>query len=149
MGLEATGSMSGDEEVRRRVGSAVTEIDRVIRDLRNYIFGLRPGLLADRELDEALHHLAQDVQEKTGITVVVDIDPRAASQLAGKAGDVLQIAREALSNAGRHSGAETCRVRLGLDEHGAVLEIEDDGKGFEEAAVREGQGVPNLRARAE
>jgi hypothetical protein len=42
------------EELRGRLEHAVEELDRVIRDLRNYIFGLRPGILADRRLDQAL-----------------------------------------------------------------------------------------------
>ena len=43
---------------RRRGGG------RVIRDLRNYIFGLRPGILADRQLDQALQRLCEEFQER-------------------------------------------------------------------------------------
>jgi GAF domain-containing protein len=43
MGLQATATRSGDPEVESRIEAAVAEIDRAIRDLRNYIFGLRPG----------------------------------------------------------------------------------------------------------
>src|SRR6202035_1662621 len=51
MGLQATAVRSRDPEVESRVEAAVAEIDRAIRDLRNYIFGLRPGILADRQLE--------------------------------------------------------------------------------------------------
>jgi signal transduction histidine kinase len=120
----------------------------VIRDLRNYIFGLRPGILADRQLDQALHALVEEFQTKSGIVTVADLDESVASELSGIANDVLQLAREALSNVGRHSGAATCRVRLVRNDGGAVLEIDDDGTGFDLALVRRGDGLTNLEERA-
>src|SRR4029077_12404719 len=49
MKLQSTALISASVEVSGRVEGAVDELDRVIRDLRNYIFGLRPGILADRQ----------------------------------------------------------------------------------------------------
>jgi signal transduction histidine kinase len=151
LGLQGTASLVGEPEAARRIQAAVEELDRVIRDLRNYIFGLRPGILADRQLDQALQELARESEERTGVTTVTEIDPEVASELAGRAADVIQFAREALSNVGRHAGARTCRVKLGRkDDRTAVLEIDDDGKGFDPGAVRPGgQGLGNLRDRAE
>jgi signal transduction histidine kinase len=150
MGLQAAAVVSKDPELERRVDGAVNEIDRVIRDLRNYIFGLRPGILADRQLDQALHHLAEDFQEKNGITTAVDIDETVAAQLASQASDVVQLAREALSNVGRHASAATCRVSLVRSDTAALLEVDDDGQGFDPEATSggEGQGLRNLRERA-
>src|SRR4029450_9201852 len=112
MGLEATAARSRDPDVERRIEGAVAEIDGAIRDLRNYIFGLRPGILADRQLDQALRTLAQEFEERTGVTAVVDVDPHVAAELASRAPDVVQLAREALSNVGRHAQAATVRVSL-------------------------------------
>jgi signal transduction histidine kinase len=150
MGLEATGAMAHDEEVEARIDQAVQEIDRVIRDLRNYIFGLRPGILADRQLDQALTDLAIDFESRTGIVTAIDIEESTASELASRAGDLVQLTREALSNIGRHAGAETCSVRLHRHEDVALLEIDDDGRGFdtEEAAGGDGNGLRNIRERA-
>jgi signal transduction histidine kinase len=150
MGLQATATLSRDEEIGQRIEGAVGEVDRVIRDLRNYIFGLRPGILADRQLDQALRDLAEDSEEKAGVITVVDVDPRVASELASRAGDLIQFTREALSNVGRHAGARTCRVTLRRkDDRTAMLEIDDEGKGFDPAAVAgKGHGLGNLRARA-
>ncbi len=50
MGLQGAAAITEDEQMSRRLEGAVEEIDRAIRDLRNYIFGLRPGILADRHL---------------------------------------------------------------------------------------------------
>ena len=60
MGLQGTAALAKDEEIAARVEGAVEEIDHAIRDLRNYIFGLRPGFLADRQLDQALRELGDE-----------------------------------------------------------------------------------------
>jgi two-component system, NarL family, sensor histidine kinase DevS len=150
MGLQATATLSRDGDVGQRIEGAIAEVDRVIRDLRNYICGLRPGILADRQLDQALRDLAEDSEQKTGVTTVIEVDPRLASELAGRAGDLIQFTREALSNVGRHAGARTCRVTLRRkDERTAMLEIDDDGKGFDPvAAAGKGNGLGNLEERA-
>jgi signal transduction histidine kinase len=149
MGLQGTALMSSDEELARRLEGAVAEIDRVIRDLRNYIFGLRPGILADRQLDEALRHLGEEFQQKTGVTTVVDVDPTVASELTATAADILQMARESLSNVGRHAEASTCRVSLYRRDDQAVLEIDDDGTGFDPVSAKRGDGLTNLETRVE
>ena len=149
LGLQGTSMLARDPELAGRIQGAVEELDRVIRDLRNYIFGLRPGILADRQLDQALRDLAEDFASKTGITTVVEVGSDVASELASQAANVIQLAREALSNVGRHSGAATCRVSLYRRDGAAVLEIDDDGRGFDpRAAQGKGNGLPNLRDRA-
>ena len=150
MSLQAAAALSRDPELERRIEGAVAEIDGAIRDLRNYIFGLRPGILADRQLDQALRTLAAEFGERTGVTAVVDVDPRVAQDLASKAADVIQAVREALSNVGRHAHAVTVRVSLRGAGSDAVLEVDDDGQGFDrtEAATRGGQGLGNLEGRA-
>ncbi len=151
MGMQAAAALSRDPEQERRIEGAVGEIDRAIRDLRNYIFGLRPGILADRQLDQALRALAAEFEERTGVTTAVDVDVRVAAELSSVAGDVVQLAREALSNVGRHAGATTCRVSLVQRVGRAVLEIDDDGRGFDpaETSTRGGSGLRNLADRAE
>ncbi|HEY8678382.1 MAG TPA: GAF domain-containing protein [Candidatus Dormibacteraeota bacterium] len=147
MGLQAAAQRSGDREIETRVDLAVSEIDRAIRDLRNYIFGLRPGLLADRQLRQALDDLIADFAEKSGVTTVPDIDEGLASELAPRSADLVQLTREALSNVGRHAQAATCRVSLFRDDAEGVLQIEDDGHGFDTAAPHAGQGMRNIRER--
>jgi signal transduction histidine kinase len=149
MGLQAVAQRSGDREIESRVESAVSDIDRAIRDLRNYIFGLRPGLLADRQLSQALGDLIADFTEKSGVTTVPDIDEGLAAELAPRSADLVQLTREALSNVGRHAQAATCRVSLFREDGRGVLQIEDDGRGFDAAAEQTGQGMRNLRERVE
>jgi signal transduction histidine kinase len=147
MGLQGTAALAQDEEIGRRVDDAVTEIDRSIRDLRNYIFGLRPGILADRQLDQALRELGAEFEARTGVVTVVDIDDRLAAELASRAGDLVQLTREALSNVGRHAKATTCRVSLRREGGLAVLEVDDDGTGFDPEVSPAGMGLANMRDR--
>jgi signal transduction histidine kinase len=150
MGLQGSALLATDDDLRGRLQNAVEELDRVIRDLRNYIFGLRPGILADRQLGQALHGLAEELQQRTGVLVITEVDPAAAAELTGQAADVVQLAREALSNVSRHAEAATCRVSLYRSEDGGVLEVDDDGRGFDPAtATGTGTGLRNLRERAE
>jgi signal transduction histidine kinase len=151
MSLQGAAALSRDPALEHRIEAAVAEIDGAIRDLRNYIFGLRPGILADRQLDQALRTLGVEFEERTGVTTVVDVDPRVAAELTSNAADVVQLAREALSNVGRHADAATVRLSLFIRDGRAVLEIDDDGRGFDpaEAAGRGGHGLGNLGGRAE
>ncbi len=148
MSLQGTAMLAGDPEIDQRIQEVVGELDRVIRDLRNYIFGLRPGLLADRQLDSALHDLAGELERRSGVTTVVDVDAQVVSVLAPRAADIVQLAREALSNVSRHAQAATCRVSLHREDDRGVLEIDDDGHGFDPERVERGQGLGNLAARA-
>src|SRR6266545_4911679 len=156
MGLQATAARTGEPEVTRRLHGAVGELDRVISDLRSYIFGLRPGVLAGRHIDQALRRLAEEIAMPAGVTTVVEVEEQVAAALSQHAGELVQVVREALSNDVRHARATTCRVSLywrqgsvgGLPGRVAVLEVDDDGVGFDPRASRPGHGLGNLSARA-
>jgi signal transduction histidine kinase len=149
MSLQGSALLSGDATVASRIERAVDELDQVIRDLRNYIFGLRPGVLADRRLDQALRRVVGEFEAASGVTAVADVDPAVAAELSGRAADdLVQMTREALSNVARHAQAATCRVSLRREAGRAVLEVDDDGRGFDPAGTALGQGLGNLRGRA-
>ena len=148
MGLQGTALVAGSPDVAARVGAAVDELDRVIRDLRNYIFGLRPGILADRQLDQALRALGEEVASRSRIAVDVDVDAAAAAALSPQSHQIVQLTREALSNVTRHARAAHASVDLARRSSHAVLTIQDDGVGFDRRAGTHGSGLRNLRDRA-
>ena len=78
---------------------------------------------------------------------VVEIDGDVAAALASLAGDVVQLVREALSNVERHGAAATCRVTLRGTDEGVLLEVDDDGRGFDVDLATWGMGIENLRDR--
>jgi signal transduction histidine kinase len=147
MNLQATAAMAEATDVADRIAYAVDELDRVIKELRNYIFGLRSQLSA-RQLDDALRRLASDFQERSGVLTIVEIDSDIAAHLQGNASEVVQLTREALSNVVRHAQATTCRVSLYRHDGVALLEIDDDGVGFDASVRGKGLGLENLRQRA-
>jgi signal transduction histidine kinase len=68
---------------------------------------------------------------------------------------LFRIVQEALANIGKHSGASTVNLRLGMDDGSVRLTIRDDGTGFNPAAVRRtkdsnrGLGLISMRERTQ
>lgn len=147
MGLQAAADRVKDVDVRGRMERIVGTLDGVIVDLRNYIRGLRPTILAMSTLEPALQRLADDLEMTTGMTVVADIDGAAAAAAEPYSSDIVQIVREALSNVRHHAKAATCRVSLRADEDGVVVEIDDDGAGLPIARRSGGHGLGNMEHR--
>jgi signal transduction histidine kinase len=149
MGLQSTALLPGPPETASRIEGAVEELDRVIRDLRNYIFGLRPGILADRQLDQALRVLGDEVSAASRVPVDVQVDAAVAADLSSRSHEIVQLTREALSNVARHAQATRSKVRLVRRGSNALLTIEDDGVGFDVRLDSAGNGLRNMRERAE
>ena len=148
MNLQGTALMAATPETAARVESAVGELDRVIRDLRNYIFGLRPGILADRQLNQALEALGEEVGSTAHISVDVEVDGAVSAALSSRSHEIVQLTREALSNITRHARAKRALVRLTRRGANAILTIEDDGAGFDAHGPSSGNGLRNMRERA-
>jgi signal transduction histidine kinase len=148
MNLQSTALQSSSPDTAARVESAVGELDRVIRDLRNYIFGLRPGILADRQLNQALEAIGEEVGSTAHIPIEVEVDAALSSALSSRSHEIVQLTREALSNITRHARARSATVRLSRRGAKAVLSIEDDGIGFDGRAPSAGSGLRNMRERA-
>jgi len=141
-------------EARRRVDDAIDALHAVIRDIRNFIFGLRPVLLESGDVRAGLDHLATELRRNGSVDVAVDIRDEAGrlpSLPIEAVAELLAIVREALSNIARHARATICRVRLHVDDRRLRLEIADDGLGFDAHgdAERGHHGLANMRARAE
>ena len=62
--------------------------------------------------------------------------------------ELLRIVQEALTNARKHSGAENVRVELKAEGDDLVVEVEDDGQGFEPDTISAGVGLRSMRERA-
>jgi signal transduction histidine kinase len=147
--LASAAARARDPILRERMARLVWTVDGVIQDLRNHVYGLRSSMLAGRRLDAALRQLARDFEWQSGTTTLVEVETEAAERLHEQADDVVQIAREALSNVGRHARARSCRLHLGLHEGEAWLVVQDDGVGFDPGQVEaRGHGLRNFEERA-
>jgi signal transduction histidine kinase len=132
-----------------RIDRAIDDIHRSIRDIRGFIFGLRSDEVGGVDVGAGLERLAAELTRGTTMAIDVDIHDEPVMDPTD-AGHLLQIAREALSNAARYSEATTVRVSLAVAGDVLELRIADDGQGFDPAAaVRPGhQGIGNMHARA-
>jgi len=149
LGLLSAEPLAVNDAVKVRLREAVDSIDRVIADLRRYIFGLKPQRVGSEALGSAVTTLASEFQARTQVVTVVEIDSRLEDYAGEQVEEVVQVAREALSNVARHAKATTCRVELRYEVPHAVLEIDDDGRGFDtEAVPGHGYGLTNLHERA-
>jgi signal transduction histidine kinase len=149
IGLQGMAGLVADPGLADRMQQYVAEIDRVIGDVRSYIFGLRPSVLTAGNLTNTLEQLAHETQERSGVTVVVDVDLTLEAPLQDASMQIVHIVREALSNVGRHAGAATCRISIRREGSTAVVEIDDDGRGFDPATAHRGMGMGNLTERAD
>ncbi|HET9614248.1 MAG TPA: GAF domain-containing sensor histidine kinase [Candidatus Limnocylindrales bacterium] len=139
-------------EATRRVDQAIESIHLTIRDIRNFIYGLRPEAVDGAQVLAGIAALAQEVRDGGLIDVVATIDPAADPRLSAEAGlHLLSLVREALSNATRHGRPRRIDVRLSRSDGESVLEIADDGVGFDPArAGGDGHhGLVNMRIRAD
>ena len=126
---------------------AADAIARVIASIRGVVDDLRPPALSGASLADAVAGharvlaFAQSVQldlDLSGATLVPDWAVR----------DLYRIAQEAIGNALRHAGARRVSVRIVPAGSDVLLEVEDDGVGFDPSAVTLGSGVHGMRERA-
>jgi signal transduction histidine kinase len=138
-------------EAAARLDRAIDRLHTAIADIRHFIVGLGPG--GDGGLNDALETMAADLLGGTDIEVAVNVT--GARELDGRLHpeanhELLQIAREAISNIARHSHAGHAELSLVVEGDEATLCIEDDGAGFD-PSQRRGSGhfgLANLRDRA-
>ena len=128
---------------------AITE--RAIHTVRDLSHLLRPPLLDDLGLPDTLEWYVKGFRKRHGILVDFFHD-RSIGQLSRDA-DVAayRIVQEALTNIVKHANATHCRVTLTPASGAVRLLIEDDGRGFDVAAVSQGQlrgmGLLGIRER--
>jgi PAS domain S-box-containing protein len=139
------------DAVRRQLAPARESLDNGLRAARTFLFNLRPPLLDSAGLQAALRQQLDKLAERTGWAseLIWELDGRLDRELEAVA---FRVAQEALANAARHAGAATVRVRGGWDGPAVLLEIADDGVGFDPVAAREralATGHLGLRSMAE
>jgi signal transduction histidine kinase len=139
------------DDAAARVDAAIESINLSIRDIRNFIYGLRPEAVDGSQVLAGVAALAEELRHGGLVDVAVELDPLADPRLTPEDGtELLNLVREALSNAARHARARRIGVALKRTGEGPVLMVEDDGIGFDlNRPVGAGHhGIANMRARA-
>lgn len=104
-----------------------------IDSIRRIIADLRPSVLDQLGVWDALEWFAGQFRERTGLACVCAIDAAtAATEVGQERGTALfRIVQEAFTNIFRHAGASKVSVRARRDGGAVLVEIEDDGKGIQ------------------
>lgn len=131
------------EELNR---SVMKLLNQTITDVRGYIFELSEG---EGQLAESLGKLVDDTRQRTPIEIEYRLEGNLPRYPSDTQSHLVQIAREALTNAIRHAEANHITLTLTGEPDAVVLTVRDDGKGLPSGVAFRagGRGIPNLQAR--
>ena len=139
------------DQLRHSIEKAIDDLTNVIKDIRSYIFDLRPPGSEVTDLPHAIRQLVDDVR----VNALIDAKFEWQGDTRGlldeqQASTLFHIAQEALNNVIKHSKATSATVRLSRAGARLVLEVQDRGVGFEvhEGGPKEKHGLRNMRDRA-
>ena len=147
LGLKAIGAAKTEEEAEQAEAEVRALVVQALQDVRALAVELRPAALDDFGLGSAAERLAQTFQERSGIetSVQATLDDRLPAEVETV---LYRVVQEALSNVVKHAEAERVSIVVGQRDGTVVATIDDDGRGFAEADVREDAlGLVGMRER--
>lgn len=120
---------------------------QALKEMRLLVYELRPSDELNEGLAAALERRLDAVERRTGVMAQLIVNGEARLDHATSM-SLYRIAEEALNNTLKHAGATTVLVVLRFADDQVILEIADDGKGFDVDALRGGgMGLANMRER--
>jgi two-component system sensor histidine kinase UhpB len=145
-----------DEEVLlAKIGETRQLAQDALSNLRQIVYGLRPSILDDLGLIPAIRWYARSNLEKAGILVEISANGEVALLPSQLNSTLFRITQEAINNILRHSHAQNVKISLAHQEENIVLEVADDGQGFDPNSVKEEAlqlhhiGILGMQERAE
>ena len=119
----------------------IAQIQKIIGDMmekvREYSYKLNPSTVERAGLRSALDQLAEHMRARFTGSLRVNVDP--ALKLDPKVASALyQIAQEAVENAVKHSGCSAIEIAVKSTRTGTILEVRDNGSGFDPADLVKG-----------
>lgn len=148
LGLKVVSQEESLSKVRERLDDLRRIASEAAGELRRLALELRPTVLDDLGLEEAVERLLSDFEARAGMRVSLDVE------LGGRLSPELEtivyrVLQEALNNVAKHSGAERVRVQLRRRGGWARLRVRDDGLGFDpEGSEAVGLGLRGMEERA-
>jgi NarL family two-component system sensor histidine kinase YdfH len=150
----ADGYLEGGNQAQARtvVQQAMQRARTTLQEARRAIQALRPEILEQGNLVDALGHEVDQFAATAGIRATLEVSGEPPEAPAGMTLDILRIVQEALSNVGRHAQAGHVWVRLSHDDGALQVVVQDDGLGFDPTAGRQRPGcfgLAGMQERAE
>lgn len=144
--LKTTPSQSGS-----RIEQAIADLNHTIRDIRAYILDLRPRQLKDENISQGINRLVQEFKANTLVEVTLNCPKEGVTNLPEpQALALFHICQEALANIAKHAKAQNVQVTVWTTAERALLEVHDDGRGYDADKVKLsiGHGLSNMETRA-
>jgi len=138
-------------DAKTRVQHSIEALNQAIRDLRGYILDLRPRQMGSEGLMGGLNRLITEFRANTFAQVQLSGNENELKELPQAHSMVLfHISQEALANVAKHSKAKQVDISLWSTDERVLMEIHDDGRGFEmeKMTVSIGHGLANMQTRA-
>ena len=138
------------EEDQQLVDELMSLTDETVEDIRRAVMSLGPAIVDEIGLGRALERYADNFAERTGVEVEGNVGDPGDDLRRGLESACYRLAQEALNNVAKHASAQTVSLRLERVGDLLVLEVADDGRGFEpETLETSGHGLAGMRERAE
>ncbi len=135
----------------KKIEQSIEALNSAIRDIRAYILDLRPRQFHGDDLIQGLQRLVDEFQANSGARVnLVGTEDGLVDFPAGNATALFHICQEALANVAKHAHARKVDIHLWATRERVLLEIMDDGLGFDTSkmSVTLGHGLSNMHVRA-
>ncbi len=143
--LEGGGSR---EKLQASIDQALVSARQNLEEARRSVLDLRAAPLEGRSLPEALGWLARRFNERGQSQIEYRLEGANQPLPARLEVGLYRVAQEALENIAQHSRARHAVLKLSLAPERAILEISDDGQGFEPGAISTGRfGLVGLNER--
>lgn len=147
----ADASLAATQPAARHVAAALRSARDNLAESRRVVWALRPELLGDGQLPEATRELLTRLEDETGVRteLIVTGAPRHLDQDAETS--LLRLIQEALANVRKHATAARVSATISYIDDVTVVDIQDNGVGFDVDAVagRNGSGGLGLQAMRE
>ncbi|MGB9521907.1 MAG: GAF domain-containing protein, partial [Anaerolineales bacterium] len=139
------------QQAQQKIVQAIDGLNKTIRDIRAYILDLRPRELFGTNLIQNLNRLVDEYRVNTlSEAILTAPDDGLVGLPISHATALFHICQEALANAAKHSRARRVDVRLWSTRDRVLLEVADNGEGFDihKMSITLGHGLSNMHIRA-
>ena len=138
------------DELREMTRGLLTLTQQTIDAVKRISEELRPSALDHLELPLAITRDLEAFTRRSGIAHTLDAQRASTLRLSPKrAAAIYRIFHEAMTNVARHAGAHAVRVALSIEAENFLLDLQDDGCGFDLCATRDRSlGLLHMRERA-
>jgi signal transduction histidine kinase len=137
------------ERITTDIAQLRDDVRGVVREVRDTLYDLRTDVSEENSLDSVLRQFVDRVAERSNLRIQVDADTDVRLPILQER-EMWRIAQEALANVERHARATAVRVVWRCDGTRALIDVTDDGVGFDlsRAGRVDSYGVLGMRERA-